>query len=80
MVETFTQLQRSGKTVYAVTESLDKEYCDRRLTSRATTIRMFGWMLLPGSQCVDHVAKSLAKFDPPHARNTSPMRRRIEKS
>ncbi|MDB5346592.1 MAG: troA [Schlesneria sp.] len=67
MVETFTQLQRSGKPVYAVTESLDKEYL-RSPPDFAGHYDPHVWMdVTAWSQCVDHVAKSLAKFDPPHA-------------
>lgn len=67
MVETFTQLQRSGKPVFAVTESLDKEYL-RSPPDFAGHYDPHVWMdVAAWSQCVDHVASSLTKHDAAHA-------------
>lgn len=67
MVETFTQLKRSGKPVSAVTESLDKDYL-RSPPDFAGHYDPHVWMdVAAWSQCVDHVAQSMAKFDPSHA-------------
>jgi manganese/zinc/iron transport system substrate-binding protein len=67
MSETFSQLQRSGKPVFAVTESLDKSSL-RSPPNFAGHYDPHVWMDVKAwSQCVEHVADSLAKFDPPHA-------------
>jgi manganese/zinc/iron transport system substrate-binding protein len=67
MSENFTQLERSGKPVFAVTESLDKESL-RSPPDFAGHYDPHVWMDVKAwSQCVGHVAESLAKFDPPHA-------------
>lgn len=67
MAESFTQLQRSGKPVFAVTEALDKEY----LFSPPQFAGHYDphvWMDVKAwSLCVDHVAKSMTLFDPDHA-------------
>lgn len=67
MSETFEQLSRSGKPVFVVTEKIDE-------ASLRTPPEFEGhhdphvWMDVNlWSQCVGHVAESLAKFDPPHA-------------
>jgi manganese/zinc/iron transport system substrate-binding protein len=67
MGETFTQLQRSGKSVFAVTEALDKNYL-RTPEDFAGHYDPHVWMDVKAwSQCVTQVAESMAKFDPPHA-------------
>ena len=67
MSETFTQLQRSGKGVFAVTESLSKDYL-RSPPDFAGHYDPHVWMDVKAwSQCVEHVSESLAKFDSPHA-------------
>jgi manganese/zinc/iron transport system substrate-binding protein len=67
MSETFTQLERTGKPVFAVTESLDKAYL-RSPPDFAGHYDPHVWMdVRAWSQCVVHVAESLAKVDPPHA-------------
>ena len=67
MSETFTQLQRGGKSVFAVTESLDND----DLLSPPDFAGHYDphvWMDVKAwSQCVEHVAESLAKYDPRHA-------------
>ena len=63
MGETFTQLQRSGKPVFAVTESLDKDYLQSP-PHFAGHYDPHVWMDVKAwSLCVEHVAESLAKFD-----------------
>ena len=67
MGETFTQLQRSGKPVFAVTESLDKDYL-RSPPDFAGHYDPHVWMDVKAwSRCVEHVAESMAKVDAPHA-------------
>lgn len=67
MNETFTQLQRAGKPVFAVTESLDQDYL-RSPPDFAGHYDPHVWMDVSAwSQCVAHVSESLAKFDPPNA-------------
>jgi len=67
MGETFSQLQRSGKAVFAVTESLDKDYL-RSPPDFAGHYDPHVWMDVKAwSKCVEHVAECLAKTDPPHA-------------
>ncbi len=67
MSEHFTQLQRAGKPVFAVTESLDKDSL-RSPPDFAGHYDPHVWMDVKAwSQCVEHVAQSLATFDPPHA-------------
>ncbi len=67
MGESFTQLQRSGKPVFAVTEALDKEF----LFSPPNFAGHYDphvWMDVKAwSLCVDHIASSMAKFDAEHA-------------
>ncbi|MEK6257246.1 MAG: zinc ABC transporter substrate-binding protein [Planctomycetota bacterium] len=67
MSETFEQLARTGKPVFVVTEKIDA-------ASLRTPPEFEGhhdphvWMDVSlWSQCVEHVAESLAKLDPPHA-------------
>ena len=67
MSETFEQLSRTGKPVFTVTERIDA-------ASLRTPPEFAGhhdphvWMDVSlWSQCVEHVAESLAKLDPPHA-------------
>ena len=66
MSETFEQLSRTGKPVFVVTEKIDT-------ASLRTPPEFEGhhdphvWMDVSlWSQCVEHVAESLAKLDPPH--------------
>ena len=67
MSEQFTQLQRAGKPVFAVTESLDKDSL-RSPPDFEGHYDPHVWMDVKAwSQCVEHVAQSLATFDPPHA-------------
>jgi manganese/zinc/iron transport system substrate-binding protein len=67
MADTFTQLQRSGKPSFAVTESLDKSYL-RSPPDFAGHYDPHVWMdVRAWSQCVKHVAESLAKLDSNHA-------------
>ena len=67
MSEHFTQLQRAGKPVFAVTESLDKDSL-RSPPDFAGHYDPHVWMDVKAwSQCVEHAAQSLATFDPPHA-------------
>ena len=67
MSETFEQLSRTGKPVFMVTEKIDA-------VSLRTPPEFEGhhdphvWMDVNlWSQCVQHVAESFAKLDPPHA-------------
>jgi len=67
MTETFEQLSRRSKPVVTVTERIDE-------ASLRTPPEFAGhhdphvWMDVNlWSQCVEHVAESLAKIDPPHA-------------
>jgi len=67
MSETFEQLARTGKPVFMVTEKIDA-------ASLRTPPEFAGhhdphvWMDVSlWSRCVEHVAESLAKLDPPHA-------------
>ena len=67
MSETFEQLARTGKPVFVVTEKIDA-------ASLRTPPEFEGhhdphvWMDVSlWSQCVEQVAESLAKLDPPHA-------------
>ena len=67
MSETFEQLARTGKPVFTVTERIEA-------ASLRTPSEFAGhhdphvWMDVSlWSQCVEHVAESLAKLDPPHA-------------
>ena len=67
MSETFEQLARTGKPVFTVTERIEA-------ASLRTPPEFAGhhdphvWMDVNlWSQCVEHVAESLAKLDPPHA-------------
>lgn len=67
MGESFTQLQRSGKAVFAVTEALDADYL-RSPPDFAGHYDPHVWMDVKAwNQCVGHVAESLAKLDPDHA-------------
>lgn len=67
MGETFTQLQRSGKSVFAVTESLDKSYL-RSPPDFAGHYDPHVWMdVTAWSKCVEHVAECLSKTDPANA-------------
>lgn len=67
MGETFTQLQRSGKSVFAVTESLDKGYL-RSPPDFAGHYDPHVWMdVTAWSKCVEHVAECLSKTDPANA-------------
>ena len=67
MNETFVQLERSGKSVFAVTESLDKESL-RSPPDFAGHYDPHVWMdVRAWSRCADHVAESLSKVDPSHA-------------
>ncbi|MBS0201970.1 MAG: zinc ABC transporter substrate-binding protein [Planctomycetes bacterium] len=67
MGETFTQLQRSGKPVFAVTESLDKEYLQSP-PDFAGHYDPHVWMDVKAwSKCVEHVAESMSKVDEAHA-------------
>lgn len=67
MSETFEQLSRTGKPVFVVTEKIDA-------AALRTPPEFEGhhdphvWMDVSlWSRCVEHVAESLAKLDPPHA-------------
>ena len=67
MSETFEQLARTGKPVFVVTEQID-------VAKLRTPPEFEGhhdphvWMDVSlWSQCVQHVAESFAKLDPPHA-------------
>lgn len=67
MSETFEQLRRTGKPVFAVTERLPKGSL-RTPPEFADHHDPHAWMdAALWSQCVEHVAESLAKLDPPHA-------------
>lgn len=67
MTETFSQLHRSGKPVFAVTESLDKSYL-RSPPDFAGHYDPHVWMDVKAwIQCVEHVAESLARTDPTRA-------------
>lgn len=67
MVETFSHLRQSGKPVFAVTESLDKDYL-RSPPDFAGHYDPHVWMDVKAwSQCVDQVARSMSEFDSAHA-------------
>lgn len=67
MQETFVQLARSGKPVFAVTEGLDPSKL-REPPEFAGHYDPHVWMDVSlWSECVEQIAKELAAFDPPHA-------------
>jgi len=67
MSETFTQVARKGKTVFAVTEGLDHGRL-REPPEFAGHYDPHVWMdVTLWSECVDYIAKMLAEYDPPHA-------------
>lgn len=67
MGETFAQLARSGKKIYAVTQALDHAKL-RAPPEFAGHWDPHVWMDVSlWSECVQYVADTLAEFDPPHA-------------
>lgn len=67
MSETFEQLSRTGKPVFAVTAGIDAaslrtppEFEDHHDPHVWMDVSLW-------SQCIEHISDSLAKFDPPHA-------------
>jgi manganese/zinc/iron transport system substrate-binding protein len=67
MQETFTQVARKGKPVFAVTEGLDEGKL-REPPEFAGHYDPHVWMdVALWSQCADQVAKLLAEYDAPHA-------------
>ena len=67
MADDFSKVGRSGKPVFAVTESIEKEYL-REPPEFEGHWDPHVWMDVSAwSQCVGFVAKSLAEFDKPNA-------------
>jgi manganese/zinc/iron transport system substrate-binding protein len=67
MTDTFTQIGRGGKPVYAVTEKLDRDYL-REPPEFQGHWDPHVWMDVSAwSQCVAFVADALAEFDPANA-------------
>jgi len=67
MSETFTQVARTGKTVFAVTEGLDHDKL-REPPEFAGHYDPHVWMDVNlWSQCVGYIARMLGEYDPPHA-------------
>lgn len=67
MADTFEDLARKGKRVYAVTDGLDKSYL-RQPAEFEGHYDPHVWMdVTAWSNCVAHVAKVLSEYDPSHA-------------
>jgi manganese/zinc/iron transport system substrate-binding protein len=67
MTDTFAQVARRGKPVYAVTEAIDQSYL-REPPEFAGHYDPHVWMDVSAwIQCARFVAKALGEFDPPHA-------------
>ena len=82
MGDTFAQVARTGKPVYAVTEGIDESYL-REPPEFAGHYDPHVWMDVSAwSRCVEFVATSLGEYDPSHAayysRNAETYRRQLK--
>ncbi|NUQ64758.1 MAG: zinc ABC transporter substrate-binding protein [Pirellulales bacterium] len=83
MSETFTQIARTNKPVYAVTAGIDKSSLLQPAGAQGHWDPHVWMDVSAWSECVGFVAERLAEFDPPHAdayrQNAAAYRAELEK-